>query len=148
MINSITYGKDVRKKQSDLTDYQFIQILATSGIAYLVRLCDFSYIEKLDILHKHEMMTELYLLLHEIKAQATIVFKFTPTLLTDGNGYWLNEGEEDNTEAVIPVIMDTQPISKDGITLQNFLSEKMSSKITTVHGKRLLNFLMEKWNEK
>ena len=145
MINSITLDKDVRKKPSELTDYQSIQMRAKRGLAYLIRLCGFSNIEKPDIIHEHKMMTELYLLLREIKAQATIAFKLTPPLLTDGNDYKLNEGEEENcTKAVNPIIVDTQPIVKDCTKLQNLLREKNVYNITTVHGKRLLIFLKGK----
>ena len=134
MINSLVLDKDVRKKPSELKDYHSIQIRAKRGLAYLIRLCGFSNIEKPDIIHEHEMMTELYLLLREIKAQATIAFKLTPPLLTDDDDYDLSNDEEEDTPASETTlnnpssVENNQPITKNCTKLQSLLSEKMSTK--------------------
>jgi len=68
MINSIDLDKDIQKLPSQLRDYQSIQNRAKRGLEYLIRLCGFCDIPKDNIIHKEEMMTELYLLLREIRA--------------------------------------------------------------------------------
>ena len=112
MIKSITLEKDVRKKPPEIKDYQSIQTRENRGLAYLIRLCGFYHIGKSDIIHEHEIMTELYLLLCKIKAQATIAFKLTPPLLTDGDDYKLNEDNDTPVEAFNPFVENNQPIKR------------------------------------
>ena len=92
------------------------------------------------------MMTELYILLCKIKAQVTIDSKLTSLFLSDDHDYKLNE--EDDTEAVNRSVKNNHSITKDCTKLKNLLHEKMSTKITTTHKRKLLKYLMAKWKRK
>ena len=81
LVNNINIGKSFKKKFSNLTSYQSVQQSADEVLAYLIWFCGYNG-EFQSIAKNEAMMTDILLLMSEIKAQAISCFKLSPESLT------------------------------------------------------------------
>ena len=81
LVKNINIGKSFKKKFSNLTSYQSVQQRADEALAYLIRLCGYNG-EFQSIAKNEAMMTDILLLMSEIKARAISCFKLSPESLT------------------------------------------------------------------
>ena len=100
MINNIDMIQP-RKKPSELKSTTSMRKRADEGLAYLIRLCSYRNITSL--VHKKEIMEELFLLINEIKARALAAFRLTPSEIeipaTDGHSEELADTDENSNGA-------------------------------------------------
>ena len=97
IVNNINVGKSFRKNFSNLTSYQSVQQRADEALGYLIRLC--GYNEEFKLIAKNEsMMTDIFLLMSEIKARAITCFKLSPESLTADFNFNMNDQNMSNNK--------------------------------------------------